>query len=122
MAAKTGDVPALQAALDAGRSTEERDKVRERNGRVKQLNSPPPTRILIHEPRRAFIVSLVPPPSRAASLVQTGCTAFYWATSNGHLEALHTLLEAGANPTIPSHVRGGRGGRGRRLRLLHIVK
>ena len=42
-------------------------------------------------------------------LLQGGWTACFWASYNGHLEALRALLEAGANPATPDKVREGRG-------------
>ena len=45
----------------------------------------------------------------APSLLQDGWTASYCAAFNGHLEALRTLLAAGANPAAASSVRGGTG-------------
>ena len=38
-------------------------------------------------------------------LLQDGWTASHWAAQKGHLEALRTLLAAGANPAAASKVR-----------------
>ena len=42
-----------------------------------------------------------------SSLLQDGWTALYWAAGIGHLEALRTLLAAGANPAAADKVRRG---------------
>ena len=44
------------------------------------------------------------------SLLQNDTSALSWAAANGHLEALRTLLAAGANPAVANKVReGGKG-------------
>ena len=46
------------------------------------------------------------PPSPPSTL-QDGWTGTLWAAYYGHLEALRTLLAAGANPAAQNRVRGG---------------
>ena len=43
------------------------------------------------------------PPHYAMS--QAGHTALYWAVRNSHVDALRTLLAAGANPAAQNNVR-----------------
>ena len=97
-AAKAGDAPALRAALDAGGSTEEASEVR--RGEVVcthwRRKAPPPTPLSPSSlPLRFFAV-------------QDGDTASLCAAYHGNLEALRTLLAAGANPATLDRVRKGR--------------
>ena len=99
-AAKTGRVAALQAALDAGGSTAEADAVRyyvkgPRKGRTTQAGD--------------SIVCETFPPFLPLTLLQYGDTASHWAATLGHLEALRTLLAAGADPAASTRVRKRRG-------------
>ena len=79
-AAKAGDVPALQAALDAGGSTEEADEVCALETRDVDACYPR------HHP------FLTPP-----ATPQHCRTAIYWAAYKGRLEALRMLLAAGSD-------------------------
>ena len=98
-AAKFVDVKKLQGALDAGGSTEEADEVRDaRQGRPKREKWGRKERIRNNAPLRPF-------------WLQHGFTASYWAAARGHLEALRTLLAAGANPAATTRVRGEEDGR-----------
>ena len=97
-AAKTGRVAALQAALDAGGSTAEADAVRyyvkgPRKGRTTQAGD-------------SFVCETFPP-FLPLTLLQYGDTASHWAATLGHLEALRTLLAAGADPAASTRVRRG---------------
>lgn len=93
-AAKAGDVTALKAVLEAGGSTEEADKVCEERG--------------------CDPIGIDGTPSAhsgysAPALLQDGWTPLWWASSNGHFEALRVLLCAGANPATRKQVSTGRG-------------
>ena len=74
----------------------------------------------------SFLPLSLPLPPSSSSLLQNGRTASWWAATYGHLEALRTLLAAGANPAAADKVRreverrgrvawvpaeGGRGGK-----------
>ena len=87
-AAAAGNASGIHAALDAGRSTEEADEVCT-------------TSYLF----RCQCVSIQMP---NPILMQDGCTASWYAASAGHLEALRTLLAAGADPAAPNKARRGR--------------
>ena len=86
-AAMAGDVPALHAALEAGGSTEEACEVRGWGGGVGA---------------DCTIKMRVP-------LLQDGSTPSWWAAGCGYLEALRTLLAAGANPAAADTVRENEG-------------
>ena len=43
----------------------------------------------------------------SSSLLQYGRAGAHWAAAYGHLEALHTLLAAGADPAAADEVREG---------------
>ena len=88
-AARAGDVPALQAALDAGGSTEEVDEVRFVDVWTRE--------------------KIVEGPTSFPAILQNGFSALYYAASGRRLEALSTLLAAGANPAAASKVRGEKG-------------
>ena len=45
-------------------------------------------------------------PFSSSSLLQYGRAGAHWAAAYGHLEALCTLLAAGANPAAADNVRG----------------
>ena len=91
LAAQTGDVRALQAALDVGGSTEEADDVsvgqrsRCERGEVAATVSSNLTLLSDH--------------------LKDEWTVSFWASKEGHVEALRTLLAAGANPAAASEVR-----------------
>lgn len=102
-AANAGDVAALESALAAGCSTEEKDGVSEEAAELTL---------------RALLNTLhcTPPPSLPflplvvyACCVQYDCTALWCAAERGHVEAVRTLLVAGANVRAKNMVRGGRG-------------
>ena len=97
-AALLGDVPALQAALDAGGSTEVADGVR--GGKEGAMGR---GRRQMEETRfwEGSQGSSAPP----IHVLQHSQSACLWAASKGHLEALRTLLAAGANPAAASKVR-----------------
>ena len=123
-AAKAGDVEKLAALLKAGGPAKEADSVRggkgdpwESNGGEKSMQPRFPL---------SFLPLSLPLPPSSSSLLQNGRTASWWAATNGHLEALRTLLAAGANPAAADKVRreverrgrvawipaeGGRGGK-----------
>ena len=96
-AAKAGDVPALQDALDAGGSTEEADKVLlwasagACSWRVYCLGSGGSF------PLTCWTYCIF-------SHLQIGGTALFWAARLGRLEALRMLLVAGANPADKNEV------------------
>ena len=90
-AAEAGDVPALQAALNAGSSTEEADRVRGGRWEVACLQG-------------RYIASLLM--SSATAMPQYRRSALWWAAANCHVEALSTLLAAGANASSSTTVRG----------------
>lgn len=91
-AARTGDVLALQASLDAGESTEESDHVREEvpNEYVERIPSP----------------MVLPVPLPCPGCNQNRCTAAFMAAYFGHLNALRVLLAAGADPAALNEARG----------------
>ena len=49
------------------------------------------------------------PSSLSSALLQMGSTGAHWAACCGHLEALRTLLAAGANTAAANKVRQRRG-------------
>lgn len=81
-AARTGDIPALQAALDAGGSTEEADRVR----------------VMVDHWKLCHMHEII-------SALQNGRTALSHAGYCGHIDAVHLLLLAGANPAAQDNVR-----------------
>ena len=89
-AAKAGDVAELHAALDAGGSTEEADEVRGDGIGSRKIR------------RTQQKTNCTPPPPL---LRQYGNTSSIWAAAKDHLEALRTLLAAGANPATSEEVR-----------------
>ena len=93
-AAQDNDVPALEALRKAGGSAEEADEVRGEGSGVGFGGG-------------KSVQDSLPPPLNP-SLLQDGRTAFWWATYYGHLEALRSLLAAGANPAAANKVRKGK--------------
>ena len=82
-AAKAGDVAALQAALDAGGSTEEADIVRARLKQCFQSDD------LDH--------SVAPLPHLLEAQLLDGWTGAFWAAERGHVEVIRLLIAAGAD-------------------------
>ena len=111
-AACIDNVPALQSALDNGGSTEEADEVR---WFEKGLGPTPPTATPVPAPTVTLVPAPHPPTHSHTSsahhtpstrpLLQYGRSALHWAAHYGHLEALRTLLAAGADPARADKVR-----------------
>ena len=97
-ATAAGDVPALEGALKAGGSTEETDEVCGGGSGDSGIQS-----------------VLYPPPHPSLLLLQDGRTAVYWAATNGHIEALRTLLAEA--PTRLQQTRWGVEGSALRLAI-----
>ena len=117
-AAQAGDVLAVQAALDAGGSTEEADEVCRTRGwlghtsTTKDVSLTSSTCIAFHTsqfPCRDFSPHFVCVLSR---IWQGGRTAVYLASYEGHLEVIRTLLAAGANASTADVVSEWEGGPG----------
>lgn len=95
VAGKAGNVPALQAALEARGSTEEANDVRGRLAHHRMLGLSSGHAAIMH--------------TDSPCDLQSGCTALYYTASRGHLEAFQILLAAGANPVAATKVKSGTG-------------
>lgn len=111
-AAKASDFPALLAALEAGGSTEEEGLLRD-------------SEVSGHEMWFSVSLrfSLVDSPVLRTE-PQDSLTPLHWAAARGPVDALRTLLAAGANPQAAAadKVRGGDEKNTNSMRLLFLLR